>query len=489
MRVISLPGTQIAGWHGVQVWRLDRDGYYSDVTDRWNFSTTPHHHYEVRRLATGSFYCPVSTNPPGSWQLPVAVVGTAPAGGHPVNPNGTEYRPTGTYFWIPNAAIPRTIVPGENSNAVVCNCPDEYPPSNAHLLQGPRAADVAALESKDQLAINRHDAFDQLAQIIGPETGPLLLAAGDADQKAFEDSDGLVSFVNLSSSFVTGNPQFLTGRNVCDKIASYFATIRQNVYAAQLKDPKFILPGDPKPKNQWDLPVTNKMQKLLVDAGGLSSFKITTETFTNTQVLAEFSTDFIKLIFDAAVVPSGVIESVAKFMQGVGNTLRSSWDQKERSFSTTLLGQCHEAVPIDSTGGTTVYVPKVKFFHIDVTSEQTAFTTSCSKVEKISFNFKYESYVAALKNSVLDPASKDYINFTAFLDRAQRINYADATNNLDAILADSVSGGGKTATERQGLLSDINELGIDLTAYPRLVLRVPRPIERHLQAPQEAPAK
>lgn len=480
MLVITLSGAQISRWPGVQVWRLDNQDQYHNVTRRWNFSDTPHHHYEVVRLNTGSFYCPVSTNPPAFWQLPVPVIGTAPAvPGSVVNPNGNEFRPTGTYFWIPAGSIPRGTVPGSTVNDVICNCPHVYPP--ALQLQAGQVSDEAALlRTRDAASHARASAFDTLAEIL-PSTH-LLRVAGDSDQKAFSDSDGLVSFVNLSSSFVTGNKAFLTGRNVCDKVSSFFATLRQNVYAAQLRDAKYILEGDSKPKDQWDLPVTHKMQKMLIDAGGLSSFKITTETVSTTQVLAEFSSDFVKLIFDVALVPASIIEGVVGFIQGVGETLRTSWDDRSRSFTTTLLGQCHEAVPVDSTGQATVYIPKIKYFHIAVTSEQTAFTTPCSKISKITFNFQFENYVTALKASVLDEASDDYKSFVAYLDKAQRVNYRDAENNLDAILSGSTSTGASSVTTPH-LLEEMSELGIAASEYPQVIQKTPRLAASKLKLP------
>ena len=82
-------------------------------------------------------------------------------------------------------------------------------------------------------------------------------------------------------------------------------------------------------------------------------------TTADASTIVDFNTDFLKLVFDAAVVPEAIITQVQSFIQSVGKTLRTSWDDKSRTFSTCLLGQCHEAVPIDANGKTTIYFPKV----------------------------------------------------------------------------------------------------------------------------------
>jgi hypothetical protein len=173
--------------------------------------------------------------------------------------------------------------------------------------------------------------------------------------------------------------------------------------------------------------------------GGLTDFSVTSETYSNTQVIVEFSTDFIKLIFDTAAFPESIVDSVVSFIRGVGQTLRASWDDRSRNYQTALLGQCHEAVPVDSSGGTHVYYPKIKFYYLSVNSSQQAFTSDCATVKKITFEFVYEYYVTALKAALADESSADYKSFVAFLDKAQAKSYTDASNNLDAILDSTTS--------------------------------------------------
>ncbi|TRU57622.1 MAG: hypothetical protein EWV48_18330 [Microcystis aeruginosa Ma_QC_C_20070823_S13] len=305
------------------------------------------------------------------------------------------------------------------------------------------------------------------------------ILASDDKQKAFQDSDGLIGFVNLSSSFVTGNSEFKTGREVCDKVSNFFATLRIKVFAYLQKNPDKVLAGDKKPESQWDSAVTHYMQFLLTQAGGLTNYRVTTETYSFTQLLAEFSTGFVKLFFDAAIVPEAVIADVVNFIEGVGKSLRTSWDDRSRHYQTALLGQCHEAVPTDASGETTVYFPKIKYYYISMDSSQQEFTSPCAKTQKITFNFKYEYYVTGLKASILDTKSDDYKNFTKFLDKAQGISYKEADNNLDQILNGTVSD-----TPSPGFLStgeyEIDIYGVDLLLYPRVAITPPRTIEKIL---------
>lgn len=313
----------------------------------------------------------------------------------------------------------------------------------------------------------------ELDQMI--DAGPyaaLDAVLADDKQSAFQDSDGLISFVNMSSSLVTNNKEYTTGREVCDKISNFFATLRIKVFSYLQKNPNKVLTGDSVPQTQWDAAVTHYMQFLLAQAGGLTNYKVVTETYSVTQVIAEFSTDLIKLLFDAAMVPEAIISDVIKFVQGVGASLRASWDDKSRNYATALLGQCHEAVPVDSSGNTVIYFPKIKYYFISVDSSQQAFTSNCAKVEKLTFNFKYEYYVTGLKASVLDNTSNDYKSFVKFLDKAQNISYKDANEQLDAILDNVTS---DTPSTFKGT-PDVNVFGVDLVSYP-VVNIAPQKIE------------
>lgn len=305
------------------------------------------------------------------------------------------------------------------------------------------------------------------------------ILASDDKQKAFQDSDGLIGFVNLSSSFVTTNPEFKTGRSVCDKVSNFFATLRIKVFGFLQKNPNKVLPGDKVPESQWDYAVTHYMQYLLTQAGGLTNYRVTTETYSFTQLLAEFSTDFLKLFFDAAIVPEAVITEVVGFIQGVGKSLRASWDDKSRHYQTALLGQCHEAVPTDESGKTTVYFPKIKYYYISMDSSQQEFTSPCVRTQKITFNFQYQYYVTALKASILDTNSEDYKSFMAFLDKAQGISYKDADNNLDLILNNTVSNSSSLSSTKIGE-TEIDIYGVDLLSYPCVAITPSPTIENIL---------
>src|SRR5262249_50699068 len=142
----------------------------------------------------------------------------------------------------------------DNPDGVQCNPPDQYPPQPQQLQQQ-----------------------DEFAAVTTPLT--LLNEVMDTPQSDFQDSDGLISFVNLSSSFVTNNTEFKTGQTVCDKVANFFATLRQSVFTFLKKNPSKVLGDDTVPTTQWDPAVTHYMQFLLTQAGGLTEFVVTAESY------------------------------------------------------------------------------------------------------------------------------------------------------------------------------------------------------------------
>jgi hypothetical protein len=439
---LYLPGTTIASWNGVAAYANDGSGRFQRIPN-WPWSTTYHLHYEVARFAAGSWWVPVSTNPPHFWEHPTLVIGDPPSTSptHSVNPAGTEYRPSGVYLWIP--AVPAPYVPGVTTNRVECT-PPPAPPNQ--------------LRTDEVGAAGRLTAEQRLEAVLAHP-----LEEVGAPANSFRDSDGLISFVNLSSDLVTNNPEYKTGTEVFDKVANFFSTLRVKVFTAMKSGAVAPLQGDGKPTTQWDPAVTHYMQFLLQETGGLTDYSITDETYSETQVVAEFSTGFIKLLFDTATVPSGIIAAVTAFISGVGKSLRASWDNKERTYAVALLGQCHEAVQ-QNTDGTPIYryFPKLKYYHLTVASHQQEFTSDCATVRKITFNFKYEYYVTAVSAAVLNKTSDAYKSFTAFLDRAQAANYKDAQNRLDGLLDGTVSSG----------VPKLNKFGVDVESYPPVLAPV-----------------
>ena len=161
------------------------------------------------------------------------------------------------------------------------------------------------------------------------------------------------------------------------------------------------------------------------------------------------------------------------FLQGVGDSLRASWDDRSRTYQTAILAQCHEAVQEDETGNDFRYFPKIKYYYINIASQQQEFSSPCSKFEKITFNFTYEYYVTGLASDVLDPTTALYANFvTGFLDKAQAVNYKDASNSLDSILdntASDTSPSSDTTGPQLGISKvRLNDFGVNLKMYPRV---------------------
>lgn len=436
-KTLYLPGMVIASWHGVAVYEDDGNGDFRRCNN-WYWSTGYHQHYEVARHDSGSYWVPASTHPPHSWTRPVPIEGDQPVTRGGVNPSGSEYRPDGVYIWIPR--VPGDYTPGQSNNCVACR-PPLAPPNPAVTVSTAPSTALAQVHQQLDTILAQPDS-DQLAA---------------ADGNSFQDSDGLISFVNLSTDLVTNNASYKIGTEVFDKMANFFSTLRVKVFTAMKNGEIKPLQSDSAPESQWDPAVTHYMEYLLQESGGLTNYSITQETYSETQYLVDFSTDFLKLLFDVTSVPNAIISGITKFVTGVGESLRHGWDDRTRNYSIALLGQCHEAVPEDGEESYR-YFPKLKYYHLAVSASQSEFTTPCSKIQKITFDFAYEYYVTGVAAAVLDPTSNAYLRFNGMLEKAQAVNYKDADNKLDIILNGVTSTGPGT----------VNIFSANLANYPTI---------------------
>ena len=267
-----------------------------------------------------------------------------------------------------------------------------------------------------------------------PYEKKILVATKETGGNPFNDSTGSISFVNLASSFVTSNAAFTTGQEVCDKIASFFATKRSEVFDYLKANPTKVLPGDTVPVTQWDAPVINYMKHMLSDDKGFTAFQSINEIFSEIQAVEEFSTGMMKLIFDTTQLPATIVADATAFIQGIAKTLRSNWQDRSKPYKIHLIAVCHEAIPTDNPGNSFLYRPRIKYYTVTVDESQTAFTTPCENTKPVEFNFVYDYYVTTLKADLLDNNSPEYKDFISLLNNWQAVNYKSAQNNLQAIL-------------------------------------------------------
>lgn len=300
---------------------------------------------------------------------------------------------------------------------------------------------------------------------------PLLdsVLAEAQDQTAFQDSDGMISFVNIGNKDVLSTDEYKTGRDLCDKVCNFYPSLQIKVLNYLKNNPTKVLPGDSVPSTQWDPAVSHYIQYILTESGGITGYKVGSETYSYTQSVVDFSTNFLKFVFDTFVLPKDVVDQITSFVQGIGQSLRVSWTDRGKHYQNVLLGQCHEAVPVNSTGTPYVYFPKIKYYYISVDASQQAFTTSCGGGENITFNFTYDTYITALTAAVIHQQQPDYGNFVAILDKAQGIAYKDANNKLDAVVDGPSS--------QLPAINGANEFGVYLPDYPQVSIRTPISIE------------
>lgn len=126
MRTLFIRGTTIANWRGAEVWKNEDNKRWRNITNSWSWSESEHVHREVAKFDDGSYWVPTATNAPGTWTA--EEVRRASDHKRISDPND-EYRPSGTYIWIPEQSITESrYVPGVGGVDVWCSAPKEHPP-------------------------------------------------------------------------------------------------------------------------------------------------------------------------------------------------------------------------------------------------------------------------------------------------------------------------------------------------------------------------
>lgn len=166
--VLLASGVDIWRAQGTEMWQTDDKGAYAEIGEHWSWSTTKHYHYLVQTIDNppGGYWVPASTHPPAfmkKWWTPIE--GTYPLGNNPLNIDSREYRPTGTFIWIPRSFMSKGhqnhFVLGDRSNYVVCkeSAPTAYPPKDISKKNG-------AMEKKESKSNSK---FKEAVIVMPPE--------------------------------------------------------------------------------------------------------------------------------------------------------------------------------------------------------------------------------------------------------------------------------------------------------------------------------
>lgn len=132
-------GVDIWSAPGTEMWQRDDVGSYMEIGEGWSWSVTKHYHYLVKLIDNppGGYWVPVSTHPPAKWKnWWTAIEGSYPPGAYPLNKASNQFRPIGTFIWIPKSFFSRgnqnNYCIYEKSNYVVCTetVPTTYPPKD-----------------------------------------------------------------------------------------------------------------------------------------------------------------------------------------------------------------------------------------------------------------------------------------------------------------------------------------------------------------------
>lgn len=253
------------------------------------------------------------------------------------------------------------------------------------------------------------------------------------DDEVFEDSDGLITFVNMQSSFITSDPEYKVGKKLCDKITNFYVAFRPAMFEALNSGQILPLSGDKMPTDQWSISVSNQLTQIIYDTGALGSFKQETENYSETQNITEFSTDTFKIMLSALTLPGDLTGSLVKFMEGIGKTLSKTWSKKSKDYSTALQGQMHEAIPVSQKKDFYVYAPKIQYIYVGMNSSQEEFRNGCQDKKEVSFDFKYNRMVALLTSEALDENSEVYKDLIDTLDAARHVSLESAKNKIDIL--------------------------------------------------------
>lgn len=197
------------------------------------------------------------------------------------------------------------------------------------------------------------------------------------------DSDGMVQYYNLGSQSVMTHPDYLK----CLPYLNSFASLARIKYHSIAEKQKLGAYD----KALWELVVSN-LYKL-----GFAQYTQTDFTYSETQTSAEFNSQLLKLIMDIAAssaLPASVVTSIADFMSSIGGTIGFNWTDKQKNYSTSTLSTCHELV---GNAVASVYVPKLRYYNVQLTARQVDITTSCGSAHRIEYEFKY-LYMASIWN-------------------------------------------------------------------------------------------
>lgn len=245
-----------------------------------------------------------------------------------------------------------------------------------------------------------------------------------ADPPPDSDSDGLVQYYQLTLEDV--------------KSLSEFEEVRQYIMAfASLLRLTYIPLADKKKLDNFNYAVWKELYDKIY-AFGFSLFRDTESDYYYEQTAFELNRGILTTVFNALAMPNSVVDKLFNFMQGIGQTIKLKWSSDKQMYKDCWVTACHEGVK-DSSGTLRDYLPKLKYYYVEITASKRETTTNCSKNTSILYDFKYRyiTMVFDYKKVFNTPDLKKIIDET--LSKIDKKFAEDSSNYFDDLIPKSVS--------------------------------------------------
>ena len=255
-----------------------------------------------------------------------------------------------------------------------------------------------------------HDFFDQLG---------LSEVEQDFDPN-IQDGDGLVSYIVAST-----NPPPSEIRDLYDEIVPVMEGLSNVIVSALLK-----ITGDDDEKKHdpkvWAQPFESVAQ------GFCSGFSSESKGYNNEVRGVEVASKMINIITDAVVgTNSAVFKGFVDFLESQGETIRLETSSRKEKYQYSAVTIVHEI--FEAVDGRWIYVPKLKSYFTDFTSETLKISSSCASYNKYKFKFDLKILTAAFQVGSWQSSKEFQDQTNAFIEKFRKTNIANSENFFDGI--------------------------------------------------------
>ena len=235
-----------------------------------------------------------------------------------------------------------------------------------------------------------------------------------------QDGDGLVSYIVAST-----NPPPSEIRNLYDEIVPVMEGLSNVIVSALLK----TAGSDDEKKhdpNIWEAPFKS------VASAFCSGFSSEKKGYNQVVRGVEVASKVINIITDAVVgTNSAVFKGFVDFLESQGETIRLETSSRKENYQYSAVTIIHEI--FEAVDGRWIYVPKLKSYFTEFTSETLKISSSCSSYTKYKFDFDLRVLTGAFQVGSWQ-SSKEFQDLThEFIDKYRKTNIQESENFFDGI--------------------------------------------------------